>query len=293
MLTLLLVVLLIVGIFLLLEKVRKAYPPQTPARITVGERQHLPPRPVHPAYEQQQYTSAAIGQSPVKARRKAAGPGTMAIIIDDMGSSVQEAKALLAIDLPITFSIIPGLAKVKSVAEIAHERGRQVMLHMPMEPQGYPEQRLEQNGLLLNQSDDEIYRRLQDYFGSVPYVVGANNHMGSRFTEDEGKMRAVLGALKERGLFFIDSRTSPKSVGYALAGRMGLEAGTRNVFLDNVQEVGAIRAQLEETARVARRRGSAIAIGHPHSATIQALRETMPELKRSGITFVYASELVR
>jgi polysaccharide deacetylase 2 family uncharacterized protein YibQ len=217
----------------------------------------------------------------------------VAIIIDDMGSSVAEAKELLAIKLPLTFSIIPGLAQVKGVAEAAHAAGYQVMLHIPMEPKGYPRQRMEQYGLLLSQSDEEIRSRLEGFLREVPFARGANNHMGSRFTEERQKMEPVLGFLKDKGLFFIDSKTSPRSVGSSLALEMGMETASRNVFLDNVREVEAIRAQLEQLAALARRKGAAIGICHPHRATIQALAETMPEMKKEGITFVYAGELVR
>ena len=127
----------------------------------------------------------------------------------------------------------------------------------------------------------------------VPYAIGANNHMGSRFTEDRAKMQTVLGFLKGRGLFFIDSKTTPHSVGYSLAREMGLETASRNVFIDNVQDVEAIKAQLEQLAGMARRKGVAIGICHPHNATILALTAAMPELQRSGINFVYVADLVR
>jgi polysaccharide deacetylase 2 family uncharacterized protein YibQ len=210
-----------------------------------------------------------------------------------MGSSVQEVNALMAIKLPLTFSIIPGLAKGKEVAHAAHANGYLVMIHIPMEPQGYPKQRMEQNGLLLSQSDAEIQRRLNSFMQAVPYAAGANNHMGSRFTEDKAKMGTVLGLLKGKGLFFIDSRTTPHSVGYSLAREMGIETASRNVFIDNVQDVGAIKGQLEQLAEMARHKGAAIGICHPHKTTIIALTQLLPELHRSGINFVFARELVR
>ncbi len=292
---LLVIALLIVAVFFGLEWLRRSLPPPVEKVPATVERRQIPPRPEHKEYEQRPYTAvpAPLPHVPKQARPRPSGPGSVAIIIDDMGTSVQEARELLAIGLPITFSVIPGLAKDRAVSELVHKQGGRVMLHIPMEPQGYPQQRLEKNGLLLSQSQGEIAERVRGYLQAVPHVVGANNHMGSRFTEDNEKMGVVLSILKERGLFFIDSRTSPKSVGLQLARQLGMEAGTRNVFLDNVQEVGAIKVQLEEAVRIARRKGGAIAIGHPHPATIRALRELMPELKETGISFVYASELVR
>ena len=292
---LLAIVLLIVAVFLGLEWLRTARLPLVEEKTATVERRQIPPRPEHKEYEQRPYTSVPAPAAHLlkKARRRPSGPGSLAIIIDDMGAGIQEARDLLAIGLPVTFSVIPGLPKDRAVADLAHQRGGRVMIHMPMEPQGYPERRLEKNGLLLSQSEAEIAERLRTYFQLVPHAVGANNHMGSRFTEDGEKMGLVLNMLKEKGLFFIDSLTSPKSVGMQLAHQLGMEAGTRNVFLDNVQEVGAIKVQLEEAARIARRKGGAIAIGHPYPTTIRALREMMPELRDAGIRFVYASELVR
>ncbi|NVN99205.1 MAG: divergent polysaccharide deacetylase family protein [Geobacteraceae bacterium] len=217
----------------------------------------------------------------------------MAVIVDDMGSSMGELKELVSINIPLTFAVIPGLAKSKAVAEAAHTAGRQVMVHLPMEPQGYPKQKLEANGLLISQSEDEIVSRTVDLINGVPHAIGANNHMGSRFTEHEEKMIPVLNVLRDKGLFFIDSRTSPKSKGLAVAERLGVKSGTRNVFLDNEQDVAAIKRQLVAAAEMAKRKGGVIAICHPHAATIAALKEAMPELQAGGITFVPAAELVR
>lgn len=137
------------------------------------------------------------------------------------------------------------------------------------------------------------HRLLQLVQKTVPYAVGANNHMGSRFTEDSEKMEAVLGVLKAKKLFFIDSMTTPHSVGLGVAREMGVRTAARNVFLDNTQDVAAIRKQIEQLAKVAEKRGSAIGICHPHKATIQALAAELPVLHRQGVRFVHASELVR
>ena len=293
LITLLIVTVLIVAAFFLLEKLKRSVPPPVPERPVTVERHKMPVRKGGVAIEQKPYTSAKAPLPPVHPPKRAAGPGTVAIIVDDMGSSIREVNELMAIRLPLTFSIIPGLSKVKGVAQAAHAGGYQMMIHIPMEPRGYPRQRMEQSGLLLAQSDGEIRKRLNGFLQAVPYAKGANNHMGSRFTEERAKMETVLGFLKGKGLFFIDSRTTPRSVGNSLAREMGLETASRNVFIDNVQDVGAIREQLEQLAAMARRKGGAIGICHPHKTTIQALSAAMPELKRSGITFVYAADLVR
>jgi uncharacterized protein len=294
--TLLIVAVLIVAAFFILEKVRKGtVPPPLPEKPPVTEHHRMPEREkrgVREEIEHQPYTTAI--PIPMKhPRKRAPGPGSVAVIIDDMGSSVREVNELMSIGLPLTFAIIPGLAHVKGVAEAAHARGYQVMIHIPMEPKGYPRQRMEGYGLLLSQSDGEIRKRMDGFLAQVPFAKGANNHMGSRFTEERVKMAPVLAVLKEKGLFFIDSMTSPRSVGSSLAREMGIENAGRNVFLDNVQDAEAIREQLEQLAALARRKGAAIGICHPHRATIEALAAAMPELRKSGINFVYATDLVR
>jgi len=286
-----LVALLIAAALFFLERSRKKAPPAPAAtRSAPSQLLKLPPRPA----PQPVVSSASI---PAVAKPKAApaphpvGPGTVAIIIDDMGSSPKELQSLLAIDLPITFSVIPSLAHAKGVAQAAHEAGAEVMVHMPMEPKGYPKQPMEKIGLLVSMEDAEIEKRVSGFFATVPFAVGANNHMGSRFTESAEKMEVVLKVLKGKGMFFVDSKTSPVSVGYQKARDLGLRCAARQVFLDNVQDEALIGKQLREAAAIARKKGSAIAIGHPHPATIRALQHMMPALAKDGITFVHASAL--
>jgi hypothetical protein len=291
--TLFVVGILIALAFLFLETLKRSAPVKVTEQRVPAERHKMPARTAETSIKMQPNTSAVKLLPPRQPRKREAGPGTVAIIVDDMGSSVEEVNELMAIKLPLTFSIIPGLAKGKEVARAAHANGYLVMIHMPMEPQGFPKQRMEQNGLLLSQSEAEIEKRLSGFMLAVPYAAGANNHMGSRFTEDKAKMGTVLSFLKGKGLFFIDSRTTPHSVGYSLAREMGLESASRNVFIDNVQDVAAIKGQLEQLAAISRRKGAAIGICHPHKTTILALTTLLPELQKSGINFVYAADLVR
>ncbi|NJD90920.1 MAG: divergent polysaccharide deacetylase family protein [Geobacter sp.] len=268
-----------------------------------GHKQEPLPEPVKPpsatlgqppvAYPQQQYTSAVQTRRPAAASQQSFPKGSLAIVVDDMGSSMKEVQELAAINLPLTFAIIPGLPKVRGVAEYAHAQGRDVIIHIPMEPQGYPAQRVEANALLMSSSASEIESRIKGFIKEIPFVIGANNHMGSRFTESEAQMKPVIAALKENGLFFLDSRTSPKSVGQKLAVAMEVRTASRNVFLDNEQSVEAIKRELVSAARMAGKKGGAIAICHPHPATIKALRETMPKLAAEGTVFVNAAQLLR
>ena len=293
LLTLLVVAVLITVAFFLLEQFRKPAPPaKPPTQPAASAPKHLPvpPRPA-PVQQKLSTASAPAQKTHPAVLPKAQGPGRLAIIIDDMGTSVQELKTLQSIGLPLTYSVIPSLAHAKQVAEGAHAAGAEVMIHMPMEPEGYPKQKLESIGVLVAMNDGEIADRIKSYFRTVPYAVGANNHMGSRFTQHADKMQVVLQVLKEKGLFFVDSKTSPASVGYSEARGMGLKCASRQVFLDNVQDETAIGRQLAQAATIARKKGAAIAICHPHPATLRALKLYMPELAKSGITFVHASDL--
>lgn len=268
-----------------------------------GHKTELVPQPVKPPpvtlnqpqvdYPQRQYTSLATGQTATTSQQKSFPKGSLAIVVDDMGSSIKEVQELAAINLPLTFAIIPGLAKAKAVAEYAHAKGRDVIIHIPMEPQGYPAQRIESNALLMSSSATEIDSRIKGFIKDIPFAIGANNHMGSRFTESEVQMRPVIAALKDSGLFFLDSRTSPKSVGQKMASGMGVRTASRHVFLDNEQSVEAVKKELVTAARVAGKKGGAIAICHPHSVTIKALREIMPKLAEEGTVFVSAAQLLR
>lgn len=221
------------------------------------------------------------------------GKGQMAIIIDDMGGNMQEARSLVAIGVPLTFSIIPGLHSYRDVAAFAASNGIETMIHMPMQSKGWPQRRLESNGLLVSMDDAAIAAHLEEFMRDLPKAVGANNHMGSEFTEHDEQMRVVLQALKGKGLFFIDSVTSPHTVGHRLASEMGMKSGRRNVFLDNEQDSTYIKGQLRQAVRLAKKNGASIVICHPHPATIKTLAALLPGLEKQGITLVSASRLVK
>jgi polysaccharide deacetylase 2 family uncharacterized protein YibQ len=140
---------------------------------------------------------------------------------------------------------------------------------------------------------DELRERVSGFIEKFPGAVGVNNHMGSEFTEQEENMTAVLQVLKKNKLFFIDSVTSPDSVGMKVSKRLGVKSARRNVFLDNEQERGYILGQLNQAVRLARKNGSAIAICHPHQTTIAALAAALPELAGQGVRLVPVSQLVK
>lgn len=221
-----------------------------------------------------------------------AGP-LLTIIMDDLGRSTYAAEVLLAISQPVTFSILPGEAHAVKVAEMAHAAGREVMLHAPMEPQGYPAVNPGSDALFVKYDDAEIRQRFDQLLAKLPYVSGTNNHMGSRFTEDARALAPVMESLQEKGLFFIDSRTTGRSQVPRVAHRYGVPTMNRDVFLDNVAEVDAIIREIRRLEGKARRQGMAIGICHPYPETLEALRKELPDLAARGITIVPVSVLLQ
>lgn len=209
---------------------------------------------------------------PEKAPLPPSVPGPkMAVVIDDMGEDLGFARGLARLPLAATFSIWPGSSQNREVAAVARKAGREILAHVPMEPKSYPQVKPGPEALFASMSPDEVRRTLRANLDKLPEAVGINNHMGSRFTESPAGMDAVMDVLSERGLFYLDSVTSPHSVGYAEARKAGVRSVRRDVFLDNEQSVPAILHQLRLAESLARRTGRAVAIGHPHAQTLEAL----------------------
>lgn len=215
----------------------------------------------------------------------------LAIIIDDMGYDRAAADAVIALPFRLTVSVLPHLPISSEIAEEAHTRGDQVLLHLPMESDAATA-KSEEIELRVGMSPAQVSSAVSGMLDTVPHVVGVNNHQGSRATSDPPLMQALMPVLRERGLFFIDSRTDAKTVAYDSAKLDGVRAASRKVFLDDTATRVAIIAQLRLAARDAQRDGFTIAIGHPRSETIAALAEEVPKLESSGVKFVFASEVV-
>ena len=164
-------------------------------------------------------------------------------------------------------------------------------MHLPMEPLSYPKLKPGPGALLIAMSPAQLRRTTLEDIKGVPGATGANNHMGSRFTESRRALAPVLSVLKKRGLFFIDSFTSPRSAALALAREMGLRTGRRSVFIDHDPSPRAVRRQIRRALALAKRRGGVIAIGHPHQATLDALEEMAP-LLRKRVQLTKASALI-
>ena len=189
-----------------------------------------------------------------------------------MGYNRSHAEAFLTIDLSLTFSVLPFTPNTELIARKANKEGHEVMLHLPMEPMSFPAISVGEGVLLESMDNGMILEVLNKNLSQVPFVAGVNNHMGSRFTENEEKMAAVLAELKRRNLYFIDSRTSGGSVALRVAKKMGLRAASRDIFLDNHLTESALKIQMERLLGVARHRGWAIGIGHPHKETLELLK---------------------
>lgn len=220
----------------------------------------------------------------------ASGP-RLAIILDDLGGDREAAEAIFALGQPLTISVLPYHSHSTEIAEEAKRRGDEVMLHLPMQALGNELPEAQQ--LHAGMSGEEVAKTFSGMLASVPGASGVNNHEGSRATTDAKLMGELMPLLRQRGLFFIDSRTTAATVAFEAAGRAGVRSGFRNVpFLDDVQEVPAIRKQVELAIRGAKEKGEAIAIGHPHAETLQALKEMLPQAAGQGVRLVFVSELV-
>lgn len=220
------------------------------------------------------------------------GQPVIAVVLDDVG--VARSHAEMAIDLPgvVTLSFMTYADGVANMAARARAKGHELMLHVPMEPLDGDVDAGPQV-LTTDLPEAELLKRLAWGLDRFPGYIGINNHMGSRFTQNERGMSVVLAELKRRGLLFLDSRTINTTVGDKLAARMGLAHVTRDVFLDNEMDQAAVVRQLVETERIAASKGQAIAIGHPHPATIAAIRAWMPQAEARGFVIVPLSAVAK
>ena len=214
----------------------------------------------------------------------------VALVIDDLGTSVDELHPLEGLGVPVTYSVLPYGDQTPEVVSELRQRRAEILLHLPMEPRNGEDPG--PGALLQGMSDEELKEKTLAALRAVPGAVGVNNHMGSKLSEEEGPMTAVLRILAARGLFFLDSRTSAQTVGYKVARELGVPAAERQVFLDGDPTPQAIEAQFQRLLALARTHGSAIAIGHPHPETLAALEREVPKARAEGYEFVPVSYLL-
>jgi polysaccharide deacetylase 2 family uncharacterized protein YibQ len=217
----------------------------------------------------------------------------VAIVIDDMGYSLEALQEICDLNIPITVSILPLSPLAQETARTANERGLEVMLHLPCESVNHQEGDNETFGFIHSgMSNEEVRILTEDFLGRVPFIKGVNNHMGSKITQNERIMRAILELLAERNLFFLDSRTTANSIAYDLAKQMGLRSAYRNIFLDSTVGVDFSAEKLIELLELSQKTGKAVGIGHPFPETLRALKENIHLIKKYDVEPVFASQIV-
>jgi len=220
--------------------------------------------------------------------------GQVALIMDDMGNSLETLDELIALGRPVTVSVLPYSTHAADTARIAHENGLEVLLHLPLESINNYEAMANTEGMIrADMAEPEIVRSFESSYARVPFTAGANNHMGSRFTAERDLMRTILRPLKMKGLFFVDSRTTSKTVALDEARKMGIPAAERDVFLDADADRGRIRGRLIELFQKARKKGHAVGICHPFPETLAVLKSSFFLLDSYGLEAVPVSRLVR
>lgn len=221
----------------------------------------------------------------------AAGRARLAILMDDLGNDRAAAEAIFALRIPITVSILPFHPHSQEIARDARQHACEVMLHLPM--QSLANESAEPQELHSGLSPDEVRGMVEKMLDAIPQADGVNNHQGSQATADSKLMNDLMRVLKDEGVFYVDSRTTEATLAFDAARREGVPTAFRNVpFLDYVQNKDAVKRQLRLAIEGARKKGEAIAIGHPHPETLAALREVLPEAKNNAVQFVLVSELV-
>jgi uncharacterized protein len=216
---------------------------------------------------------------------------TIVIIIDDMGNGLERGQQAIALPGPINYAFLPHTPNAKTLAESAHQQGKEVLLHLPMSNvQDYD---TGPGTLRPIMEKPQFLQTLQDDLESIPHVRGVNNHMGSLLTQLHEPMDWLMQALKQQQLYFIDSRTSPLTVAESQANALQLPATRRDIFLDNKRNPAAIAQQFERLIALAKQRGVAVAIGHPHPETLAFLQQALPTLLGRGIKLAFASEVLQ
>lgn len=215
--------------------------------------------------------------------------GKLAIVIDDFGYRPQTENQVLAMPSAVSVAVLPNATYAREMATKAHNSGHEVLIHLPMAP--LSKQPLEKDTLRPEMSSAEIERIISDAVSKVPYAVGLNNHMGSAMTSSLFGMQKVMQALEHYNLYFLDSMTIGNSQAIRASTGTGVKVLKRKVFLDDTQNEGDIRRQFNRAVELARRNGSAIAIGHPHPTTVRVLQQALASLP-ADITLVRPSSLL-
>ena len=214
----------------------------------------------------------------------------VAIIIDDMGYHPKIGHGLLNLELNLSFAFLPHSPFAAELTEIAFQKKRDILVHIPMEALG-KQWDPGPGALYLDTPANRKIEILQEDIAEIPHAIGANNHMGSKLTANRQAMHQVLTELKKEDLFFIDSFTTARSTGMDEAQKIGVKTNRRHVFLDNVQDSNKICSQLDKLIKKAKKKQQAIAIGHPYGSTLEALKKCGEKLEQVKVVPVH--ELIK
>ena len=223
----------------------------------------------------------------------AAAQARVAIIIDDLGYQLDVGRRAIALPGPVTFAVLPGAPRATTLARWAHESGKEVLLHLPLQANS-DDKDDEPVRIDLDMNRAAVVATFDAALNSVPHVIGVNGHRGSLLTRHPGHMQWLMEEIRAReGLFFVDSYTTAASVAMQIAAETGVSAVKRDVFLDPDRSPQTVARQFERMKLLARKRGFVVAIGHPYKSTLALLERELPKLGEQGIELVPVSELVR
>lgn len=219
--------------------------------------------------------------------------GVIVLVIDDFGYRNDNiSDGFLNLSIPITCAIIPGHIASKKFAEKAVSYGKEVIIHMPMESENYTPGEDEYK-LLTSMTSELLENKLIQAFESLPEAIGMNNHQGSKATSDSKTMAVLASVLKDRGKYFIDSRTSSLTIGEKTMISFGVPTARRNIFLDNNNDLDKIEEQMNKLANSAKKNGVAVGLGHARKNTLSVLEKVVPDLLDKGFVFQFASQVVK
>lgn len=219
--------------------------------------------------------------------------GVIVLVIDDFGYRNDNiSDGFLNLSIPITCAIIPGHTASKKFAEKAVSYGKEVIIHMPMESENYSPGEDEYK-LLTSMTSELLENKLIQAFESLPEAIGMNNHQGSKATSDSKTMTVLASVLKDRGKYFIDSRTSSLTIGEKTMVSFGVPTARRNIFLDNNNDLDKIEEQMNKLANSAKKNGVAVGLGHARKNTLTVIEKVVPDLLDKGFVFQFASQVVK
>ena len=242
-------------------------------------------------YDSEQYIDLIVNDLAFSEEEANFSP-KVAFIIDDLGYETEVAKKMMELEFPVTLSILPFLQYSEFIAEEGRKNNQEIMLHLPMESSN-SSANPGPGAIKSYMTEEEIRQAVRDCILNFPYIIGTNNHMGSKITEDREIMEIILEEIREYNLFFIDSITTKDSIAYEVAQEMEIKSAVRSVFLDNENDMEYIKGQMLEVQETALREGEVIAIGHSRINTFYVLKRMVPELIKVGIEIVPVSELVK